>query len=133
YHERHFLPLVVPTGFRKFVPILISVEIDGILYSVTHMKQYDNASVVNIETEVDSDNTNVRFEHAQFELFIAPEYQCRPDGGYGHHKGMRHSFVVIPSLPDDVTNLEFSLTIKPHREVPEMKKVTFSELSVTLK
>lgn len=133
YNERRFLLHVVPTGFLKFVSILKSVEIDGVLYAVTHMKQYSNVSVVYIETEVNTAEPYVRLGHAGFELFISPEYQCRSNGGYGQSKGMQHSFVVTPPLPDDVTGVEFCLTIKPLHEVPEIQVVALSELSVTIK
>ena len=53
YEERLQRP-VEPTGFLKFVPILKSIEIDDMTYAVTHMKQYRNASVVYVETEVNT-------------------------------------------------------------------------------
>ena len=133
YNERHFRPRVVPTGFIQFVPILKSVVKDGIVYAVTHMKQYENASVVYVEAEVDTGEPYVRFEHAQFELSISPEYECRLESGHGQPKGMQHSFVVIPALPDDVTQLDFMLTIKPIREVPEIRAVAYPDLTVNIK
>ncbi len=132
YGEHHFLPQLEPAGFLKFVPILKSVEIDGVFYAVTHMKQYTNASVVYIENEVNTSEPYVRLGHASFELFISPEYQCRPDSGCGHKKGMQHSFVVIPPLPDEVDGLEFRLTVKP-REVPEIQEVSLTETTVIIK
>ena len=96
YNERRFITQVEPVEFLKFVPILKSVEIEDVLYVVTHMKQYSNASVVYIETEVSTTEPYVRLGHASFELFISTEYQCRNDSGCGHKKGMQHSFVVIP-------------------------------------
>lgn len=133
YGEHHFLPQLEPAEFLKFVPILKSVEIDGVFYAVTHMKQYSNSSVVYIETEVNTSEPYVRLGHASFELFISLEYQCRPDSGCGHKKGMQHSFVVIPPLPDEVNGLEFRLTVKPHQEVPEIQKVSLTETTVTIK
>ena len=89
---------VDPAGFVKFVPVLKSVVIDNMMYAVTHMKQYSNASVVYIETEVNTAEAFVRLGHASFELFISPEYQCRQSSGCGHGKGMQHSFVVYSGL-----------------------------------
>ena len=51
-YEGRLQPPVEPTGFLKFVPILKSVDIDNMTYAVTHMKQYSNASVVYVETEI---------------------------------------------------------------------------------
>jgi len=129
-----FLPheQIEPTKFLKFVPILKSVELDNILYAVTYMKQYKNASVVTIEAELNSSEENVRLAFGGCELFISPKYQCRPGGGSGSSKGMQHSFVVTPSLPDDVTGLEFRLTVRPHPR-DEMTIVNLAELPVTIK
>ncbi|HZK54375.1 MAG TPA: hypothetical protein VFC84_09315 [Desulfosporosinus sp.] len=129
-----FLPheQIEPTEFLKFIPILKSVKVDNIIYAVTYMKQYKNASVVTIEAELNNSEGNVRLAYGGCELFISPKYQCQPSGGSGGSKGMQHSFVVTPSLPDDVTGLEFKLTVRPHpRE--EMTIVTLAELPVTIK
>lgn len=135
YNENFFSDhfQVEPTGFLKFVSILKWVEIDNILYSVTHMKQYSNASVIYIETEVNNSEPYVRLGHARVELFISPDYQSRQHQGSGHDKGMQYSFVVSPPLPDDVTGLEFHLSIKPMHEIPEMQTVALTESTVTIK
>jgi hypothetical protein len=130
--EDLFLPPAEPAGFIKFVPILKSVEINNMMYAVTHMKQYSNASVVYIETEFNTSEPYLRIGHASFELFISPEYQCRQSSGCGHGKGVQHSFIVTPPLPDDVTEIEFCLSVKPFPE-PEIPEIAFSEISVTIK
>lgn len=131
--EERFQPPVEPTGFLKFVPILKYLEKDNIMYSITHMKQYTNASIVFIETEVKTDEPFVRLGHAFFELKISPEFQCRLDSGSGRKNGIQHSFVVIPPLPDDVEGLEFLLTVKPHRETLAIQEVFLTETTVTIK
>lgn len=103
------------------------------MYAVTHMKQYSNASVVYIETEVNITEAFVRLGHASFELFISPEYQCRQSSGSGFGKGMQHSFVVIPALPDDINGVEFRLSVKPLRENPEFQEVQFTKTTITIK
>ena len=135
YNENHFSDhfQVEPTGFLKFIPILKYVEIDSVLYSVTHMKQYNNASVIYIETEVNNSEPYVRLGHAHVELFISPDYQSRQHQGSGHCKGMQYSFVVSPPLPDDITGLEFRLSIKPFPDITEMQTVALTEATVTIK
>ena len=133
YGERHLQEQIEPTEFLNFVPILKYVEVDSILYAVTHMKQYSNASVVYLETEVNIAEPYVRLGHAHFELSISPEYQCRPNGGCGQDRGMQHSFVVTPSLPDDLTGVEFCLTVKPFRHEQEIQELFLAETSVTIK
>jgi hypothetical protein len=131
YHEPYFLPIVEPTEFLKFVSVLKSAKINGIMFAVTYMKQYQNASVVYIEAENDTNETNARLEHTHFELFISPDYNCRPDGGIGHNNGIQRSFVVTPPLTDDLAGVEFRLTVKPHRE--EVHPMALYEFSVTIK
>ncbi|MCO1602221.1 hypothetical protein [Desulfosporosinus nitroreducens] len=135
YNENNFLDhfQVEPTRFLKYVSILKWVEIESVLYSVTHMKQYNNASVVYIEYEVNNSEPHVKLGHARVELFISPDYQCQQYRGNGQDKGMQYSFKVIPPLPDDVTGLEFRLSIKPFPEIPEMQTVNLSESTVIIK
>jgi len=131
--EERLQPLVEPTGFLHFVSILKSVENDNMTYAITHMKQYRNATVVYVETEINTIEPFVILGHASFELLISPEYHCRQGSGTGHGKGMQHSFIVTPALPDDVSDLEFRLRVKPLPENPEFQKVSFKEATVTIK
>lgn len=133
YGERHLHQQIEPTEFLKYVPILKYAEVGSILYAVTHMKQYSNASVVYIETEVNTVEPYVRLGHAHHELSISPQYQCRPNGGCGQDRGMQHSFVVTPSLPDDLTGVEFHLSVRPFHREPEVQELFLTELSVTIK
>ncbi|WP_242976012.1 hypothetical protein [Desulfosporosinus sp. FKB] len=132
HEEIYMLMPVEPTDFLKFIPILKSVEIDKITYAVTYMKQYSNASVVYIEAEVNTPEPIVRLGHVDFELFISPDYQCRPSNGCGHGKGMQRAFVVTPALPDDLTGFEFRLNIKPI-ERSEFPEVPFAKTTISFK
>lgn len=135
YTERHYSPEppIEPARFLKFVPILKSVEIDKVIYAATHLKQYSNASVVYVEAEVNIDEPNVRLRYAHFNLDISPEYQCRMNGGSGHSKRMQHSFIVTPPLPDDLTGIEFRLSVKRFPQEPEIQELSLPETPVTIK
>ncbi|MDQ7096497.1 hypothetical protein REC12_23150 [Desulfosporosinus sp. PR] len=130
--EERFQPPVEPVGFLKFVPVLKAVTIENMTYSVTHLKQYSNASVVYVEAELNAPDPFVQLRHANFELFISPEYQCRSSHGSGHAKGIQHAFVVTPTLPDDVSGLEFRLDVKPF-ERPKLQEISLLKTSVTIK
>lgn len=123
---------IEPREFLRFVPILKSIELDNIFYAVTYMRQYKNASVVSLEIELKSTEENVRLEHAGFELYISPNYQCRSSRGGGDDKGLQHSFVVTPSLPDDLTGIEFKLTVRPYPE-HERKIAVLAKSPITIK
>jgi hypothetical protein len=108
-NEEIFRPVVEPKGFLKNIPILKSFEKDDLFYSVTCLRQYENASVVhfNIDRE-DSDEMTGDFrerKHTWFELSIndgkGTEFDCRNEGGGGSRGHMSFTFIITPPLPDD--------------------------------
>ncbi|QED46993.1 hypothetical protein [Cytobacillus dafuensis] len=120
--EGFFKPRVEPTGFRKHLPVLKSIEIDDRFYSVTAIQQYENASIVQLHIDWDEpddspiDRINRRNNNS-FELFISKQYDCwqkRAGGSIGH---LTYNFVVSPPLPDDISEIdlvfkEYSDTLK---------------------
>lgn len=135
YNERLFKARVIPTGFRKFVPIMKSVQTEGVLFMIPYMRQYENASVVYVEIEVASKDEDVRIDpHLQLELFISPEHECRPDRGHGHERVICREFVVVPPLPDDASKLQFRLDIKPRMNDTQVqpRTVVLKETSITV-
>ncbi|MDN4492555.1 hypothetical protein [Ureibacillus aquaedulcis] len=111
-YEHLFKTKIEPYGFRKQLPVLKAVEVGERLYTVTVIKQYENASVVQLH--IDSDNLDdsppvdltKKRNNVNFELFIDDKYDCRKDragGGNGHYTC---SFIVSPALPDDVTGVD---------------------------
>lgn len=119
--EDFFRPRVKPTGFRKHLPVLKSVEIIDRFYSVTFIRQYENASVISLNVDWDgTDESSIDIHHHHrnsFELFLLGEYDCRADGGRGSTGTNTHNFIVSPPLPDDISGLqlvfkEYSDTIR---------------------
>lgn len=133
YQEDRFQPPPVPIGFRRFVPIVKFVKLDSVLYAVTHMKQYANASVVNIEISLETDDETVGIAHAQVDLSIGPEYTCRQDSGSSSGRSMQYSFTVTPPLPDNISDMEFSLQMTPFPDVPARPRVTLKTAAVVIK
>lgn len=131
YRAEDFAEFTEPSGFIKFVPILKTVEENQVLYTVTHMKQYRNASIVFVEVENQESDPNIHFGHARLELTISSDYKCRTSGGSGYDKGLMHYFVVTPPLPDDVSHIPFRLTVKPFQDFPEIKHIPREEVTVT--
>ncbi|WP_019849380.1 hypothetical protein [Desulfitobacterium sp. PCE1] len=131
HSEKHIHVPVEPIEFLKFIPVLRSVTVDKLSHTVTYIKQYSNASIVHIETEMITSEPFVHLGHAMFELSIAPEYLCTLNRGSGSDKTIQHSFVVTPSLPDDISEVEFHLSVKPLPE-PEFQRVLLKEITVTI-
>lgn len=118
-NEEFFRPQVEPNNFRRHLPVMKTMEEAGRLYSVTFIRQFENASVVHLD--IDWDDTNVsnsveelhrRHSEGVFHLFIREDYDCRPIGGSGSGGHFTQKFVVSPPLPDDVK--ELSLVFKEY-------------------
>lgn len=109
--EDHFKPRVEPTGFRKHLPVLKSVEVNERFYSVTFIRQYENASVIHLNVDWHSeDESSINIQHARnsFELFLLGEYDCRSVGGRGSIGTNTYNFIVSPALPDNISGLELA-------------------------
>lgn len=107
--EGHFKPRVEPTGFRKHLPVLKSVEINERFYSITFIRQYENASVIYLHVDWHSKEetpSNMQHHHNSFELFLLGEYDCRSGGARGTTGTRTYNFIVSPALPDDFSGLE---------------------------
>lgn len=111
-NEDLYKPVVEPQGFLRNIPVLKSFEKEGVFYTVTFVRQFENASVVHLT--FDKEDLGIehrRFEeHSFFDLSIEGEgaiYECR--NNYGGSSGTHHSFTytVSPALPNDLTNIKF--------------------------
>ncbi|AJY75779.1 hypothetical protein [Paenibacillus beijingensis] len=118
-NEEQFRPVVEPTGFRKHVQVLKAIEREQYIYSVTSIRQYTNASVVNLSIDWDptSDGPGERPQHHFLKLDIGAQYHCRMDRGSGSTGHSSFNFVVTPPLPDDISGLDFVFTAKDNSSV----------------
>ncbi|MBP1965629.1 hypothetical protein GQF04_17400 [Paenibacillus aceris] len=108
-NEENYKPIVEPSGFRKHVPILKSVNHEEFFYSVTSMRQYSNASLItfNIDWDVTSDHSVNSNKTRHFELYLGENYQCHMDSGGGSPGHLSFNYVVSPALPDDISGMNF--------------------------
>ncbi|PLR71143.1 hypothetical protein CYJ37_20420 [Bacillus sp. UMB0728] len=114
-----FKPRIEPAGFRKHLSVLKSVEKDDRIYSITVIRQYENASVIQLHIDWDEpdDSPIGRHHHNSFELFLGEQYDCWQSRGGGSTGHFTYSFIVSPPLPDDISNTkivfkEYSDTFK---------------------
>ncbi|MBS4214047.1 hypothetical protein [Neobacillus rhizophilus] len=118
-NEDMYKPVVEPKGFLKNIPILKSFEKDDVFYSVTFVRQYENASVVhfNIDREDSDDEVPRRIrEPILFDLSIEgkeADFNCRNEGGGGSGGHESYTFIVSPALPDDLS--EIKLVFKKYK------------------
>ncbi|HUW65588.1 MAG TPA: hypothetical protein VMW83_13035 [Spirochaetia bacterium] len=132
FRDHFFHAPPVPTGFLRFIPIIKSVEVDGAVYAITYMKQYQNASVVYSEITMETDDEDLAISYPQVDLSISPAYTCVQYSGSGQGKTIQNSFIVTPPLPDHIPRCEFTLNITP-RPVPSWRTVEIKAAAVTIK
>ncbi|WP_079478956.1 hypothetical protein [Halobacillus salinus] len=110
-NEEQYKPVVEPRGFLANIPVLKSHEKDGAFYTVTFVRQFQNASVVNLTIDrEDSDRVSSQEEHSFFDLMVesgAGEYDCRNNFGGGSRTHYSFTFTVSPALPDDLSDIKF--------------------------
>lgn len=123
-HEDYHKPIVEPKKFKKNIPILKGFERGDTYYSVTLVRQFENASVVhlNINKNITSERIDSNHpEHYFYDLSIQAEeteYECRMDGGGGSEGNETYTFVVSPALPDDHSKYKFDFKAQalPYKE-----------------
>ncbi|MBD8591675.1 MULTISPECIES: hypothetical protein [Peribacillus] len=110
-----FKPRIEPTGFRKHISVLKSIEKDDQVYSVTVIRQYENASVIQLHIDWDeAKDLPDLHHHNTFELFLGEQYDCwqdRAGGSTGHYT---YNFIVSPPLPDYISSMD--LVFKEYRD-----------------
>lgn len=125
--EEYFLPVVEPSDFRKYLPVLRYVERNDMIYTLSGIRQYENASVVNLS--IHGDNLEQQYEslrkHTHIELELGEGYHCRIDQGTSSGGNAAYGFVVSPALPDDLTGITFVFS---EYERPLKKKPTGTEI-----
>ncbi|MFA9560583.1 hypothetical protein ACERII_25105 [Evansella sp. AB-rgal1] len=106
YDEEMFKPRVEPNGFRKYIPVTFSTEKNGCFYTVPFIRQYENASVVELSMYWDQPDHTVIDDRIDsfFQLHI-DDFECYNVGGGGASGHSTQSFIISPPLPDE-SNIE---------------------------
>ncbi|MGO0061175.1 hypothetical protein ACTID9_14330 [Brevibacillus fluminis] len=120
--EELYKPQIEPNGFRMHIPVLKSIENDGYLYTVTSVRQYENASVITLtaDWDVTIDSSTNLHNRRHFDLQIEGDYDCRMDRWEGNSGDSSYHFVVSPPLPDEISGMEFRFVEyrRPFKEQP---------------
>lgn len=129
--EEAFKPRIEPTKFKKHIPVFKTYEHKGIMYTVTFIRQYSNASVISLYKEWNPKNKklNEKNTHTLVELSINDIYDCWAEGWAGSDGHVSYQFVVSPALPDHPfgINLQFK-----ERSMPFTKDQTVLEFNIQL-
>lgn len=113
--EKYYTSKVEPSGFRHYIPVLKTVEKGERLYTVSYVRQYDNASVVQLLIDWDEQQEpqltiQQKLQRKHFGLYIDASYECRSKGTGGSNGHESSTYVVTPPLPDDLRGLHFVFT-----------------------
>lgn len=103
--EEHYEPTIEPVEFQKYLPVLKAYGDQKVLYTVTYIRQYANASVLYLHMDwEEKEDTN--FYPDILDLIINDTYFCHSEGGGGTTGHASHSYIISPALPDDVSGIE---------------------------
>lgn len=117
-NENLYKHKVEPKNFLKSIPILKAFEKEDVYYFVTLIRQFENASVVelNISDKVIGDASEWDHPEENLELSIQAkdkEFDCINNGGGGIPGSITNTFIVTPALPDDIS--EYNLVFKAYK------------------
>lgn len=104
YNEEGFIPEIVPEGFRKHITVMQVEDINDVLFSVTYVRQFQNASVVNLNLDWDysnDDSVDIPFKYFTIDMSFGNHYKVRQLDGGGNSGHRSYKFIVTPPLPDD--------------------------------
>lgn len=125
----NFRPMPEPHTFKKHVPVMKAAEVDGTMYSMTFIRQYENASELSLHIDYDTSHL-AQFEHIYrhyaLELTISPDYDVFHHGGSGSDGHMTNTYLISPPLPDDLSGLTFRFKGEIMEEEKEPKQVEFT-------
>ncbi|MDN5372142.1 MAG: hypothetical protein PWR19_1188 [Carnobacterium sp.] len=103
--EDHYEPTIEPVEFQKYLPVLKAYGNQKVLYTVTYIRQYANASVLYLHMDWE-EKEDANFYPDMLDLFINDTYFCHSEGGGGTTGHASHSYIISPALPDELTGIE---------------------------
>ncbi|MFS0785506.1 hypothetical protein ABC345_03870 [Shouchella sp. 1P09AA] len=103
--EGDFKPIVKPKGYLGTVPLSLFHEENEIIYSLTAIQSYKNASVLFFQVASNPQKQNLQEPMRTFELTIkgTTSYVTQLTGGSGGDAMFNHRFVISPAIKEDVT------------------------------
>lgn len=127
--EKYYQSRVEPVGFRHYIPVLQSQEVGDRIYTISYVRQYENASVVQLLIDWDYEEDSYqdirqRLNRNYLGLFIDHHYKCQHEGASGSDGHVSNRYVVTPPLPNDIQGFSFIFT--EYKDVFEEKPTGFT-------
>lgn len=120
-NEEMYKPVVEPKGFVKNIPLLKTFEENDAFYTITFIRQFDNASVIHLHIDRNEPMEMEEMLHYRHQSFFALSiesdgvtYDCRYIGGSGSGGHISQEYIISPALPEDCD--EYILVFKELEE-----------------
>lgn len=96
---------------QNIVPLMKRKIVNGCVYTLTHVEQYRNGSVVNLTAQLESPSAH---QVSRLELLLtlavdSRDYVVTPHGRQGGGPQLAARFLVTPKLPDDIGQVKLGL------------------------
>jgi hypothetical protein len=114
---RHFTPRRRVNGpvdlgeLQGIVPLMQRKTVNGCTYTLTHVEQFLNGSIVNLIASLETPEA-AQVSRLELHLTLAiktERYQVMPYGTQGGGAQLTARFLVTPPLPTDMGKVEFAL------------------------
>ncbi|MFM1651676.1 hypothetical protein ACI7RC_06195 [Brevibacillus sp. B_LB10_24] len=123
-----------PGELLNVLPIMKKSVVDGFEYHLTHSMQHKNGSIVFLEISQCQINDNIGHIRPQLLLEVkgSEEYTVRRNGSHGGGGQTQLRFLVIPRLPDHISEITFALIPyaspmeTPPKEIVLNKEISFN-------
>lgn len=125
-NEKEFKPRVEPKKFRGFVTVMSGKKFGDQFFCVTHLRQYENASVLSLSVSSPVDYKQRYADHDErreldYELEIPnSDYDCKEDEGSGSDGLWVRNYIIAPAIPDELPDLK--LIFQEQEIFPEQKR-----------
>ncbi|MCO7124569.1 hypothetical protein NIE88_02085 [Sporolactobacillus shoreicorticis] len=121
-NEDVFRPRVEPKKFRCFVPVMSGQKFGDQMICVTHLRQYENASVLSLTVASPFDyKEHDDQRQLDYELKIPDSsYDCRSDDGSGSEGLWIRNYIITPAIPDELPDLK--LVFQEQEFFPKQKR-----------
>lgn len=125
-NEELFKPRVEPKKFHGFVTVMSGKNFGDQFFCVTHLRQYENTSVLSLSISSPVDYKERYADHDErrevdYELEIPnSNYDCRSDNGSGSDGLWVRNYIIAPAIPDELPDLK--LIFREQEMFPEQKQ-----------
>lgn len=115
-------PQVRPEELESVVPLLKRARKDGILYQISRMEQYPNASLIVLDAIALEDAASELVLQVKLVIEADSVYRVYLQSGFGGPGRASTTYVVTPRLPDDTSAFRLRLVPDHHASLHRLPR-----------